>query len=84
MRILNLSDIAELARHARLGLFIILAAVGAVQVVEALRGPASQASGHLIVAAVSLAVGVRLFIAKRSTINRALAEIERLAARQTK
>ncbi len=84
MRILKLSDIAELARHARLGLFIILAAVGAVQVVEALRGPASQSPGHLIVAAVSLAVGVRLFIAKRSTINRALAEIERLTARQTK
>lgn len=83
MRIPKLSDIAELVRHARLGLFIILAAVGATQVVDAMRGPADQMPGHLIVAAVVLIVGVRLFVAKRSSINRALAEIERLAARHT-
>ncbi|MBR8384550.1 hypothetical protein KDX26_19320 [Burkholderia cenocepacia] len=83
MRILNLSDIASIARHARLGLFIVMAAIGAWQIHDALRGPNDEAAGHGIMAAVALGVGARLYLAKKSQINLALAEIERLAARKT-
>lgn len=79
MRVMNLSDIAVLVRHARLGMFIVMLTIGAWQVHDALRGPAGQMAGHLIVAAVAVGVGARLYLAKKSQISLALAEIERLA-----
>ncbi|MCA7885504.1 hypothetical protein LGM58_20180 [Burkholderia contaminans] len=81
MRIPSLPTIADLIKHIRLGLFLILLAIGGTQIVTMLRGPADQAPGHFIVAAVTLGVGIRLYAAKRSSINRAAAELERLAAR---
>ncbi|HGL6715971.1 hypothetical protein NTJ56_17800 [Burkholderia contaminans] len=81
MRILSLPDIAQLVRHVRLGLFLVLAAIGAWQIHDALLGPADQAAGHGIVAAVALGCAARLYLAKRSQFNLAAAEIERLAAR---
>lgn len=80
MRIPSLPDIADLIKHVRLGLFLILLAIGGTQIVTLLRGPADQAPGHFIVAAVALGVGIRLYAAKRSPFNRAAADIERLAA----
>lgn len=81
MRIPSLSTVADLLKHVRLGLFLILLAISITQIVTMMRGPADQAPGHFIVAAVTLGVGVRLFLAKKSGFNRAAAEIERLAAR---
>jgi|GEM_PF-7016751 len=81
MRIMNLPEIAQIVRHVRLGLFIVMASIGAWQVADALRGPADQAPGHLIVAAVSIGVAARFYLAKRSQFNLAAAAIERTAAR---
>jgi len=81
MRIMNLSDIAVIVRHARLGFFLVMLAIGAWQIHDALHAAGGQAPGHLIVAAVAIGVGARLYLAKRSQINLALADIERLAAR---
>ncbi|OBR53728.1 hypothetical protein [Paraburkholderia tropica] len=83
MRIPSLLDIAQIVRHARLGLFLVMLAIGATQAITALRSPAGQAPGHLIVAAVAIGVAIRFYAAKRSSFNRAAAEIERLAARKT-
>lgn len=79
MRVPSFPGIADLIRHVRLGLFLILFAIASTQVVTALRGPANQAPGHFIVAAVALGCAARLYLAKRSSFNRAAAEIERLA-----
>ncbi|MDR8731335.1 hypothetical protein [Burkholderia pseudomultivorans] len=81
MRIMNLSDIAVIVRHARLGVFLIMLAIGAWQIHDALHATAGQAPGHLIVAAVAIGVGARLYLAKRSQINLALTAIEAAAAR---
>ncbi|WP_186264219.1 hypothetical protein [Burkholderia gladioli] len=81
MRIMNLSDIAVIVRHARLGFFLIMLAIGAWQIHDALHAAAGQAPGHLIVAAVAIGVGARLYLAKRSQINLALTAIEAAAAR---
>lgn len=81
MRIPSLLSIAQLVRHVRLGLFSVMLAISGTQIVTLMRGPANEAPGHFIVAAVTLGVGVRLFLAKKSSFNRAAAEIERRAAR---
>lgn len=83
MRIPNLPDVAQLVRHVRLGLFLVLAAIGGTQIVTALRGPADQMPGHAMMAAVTLGCAARLYLARRSQFNRAAAEIERLAACKT-
>lgn len=83
MRIPSLPSIAALVKHVRLGLFLVMLAISATQAITALRGPADQAPGHLIVAAVAFGCAVRLYAAKRSSFNRAAAEIERLAQRKT-
>ncbi|WP_175992688.1 hypothetical protein [Burkholderia vietnamiensis] len=81
MRIPSLPSITDLIKHVRLGLFLVMASIGAWQVADALRGPAGQAPGHWIAAAVSVGVAARFYLAKRSQFNLAAAEIERLAAR---
>lgn len=78
----SLSSIAVLVRHARMGFFLVMLAIGTWQVRDALRAPADQMPGHLIVAAVAIGVSARLVLAKKSQINLALAEIERLADRK--
>ncbi|RQT04361.1 hypothetical protein [Burkholderia contaminans] len=83
MRILSLPSIADLIKHVRLGLFLVTASIGAWQIADALRGPADQAPGHLIAAAVCIGVAARFYLAKRSQFNLAAAEIECLAARKT-
>lgn len=82
MRIPSLPSIVDLIKHARLGLFLTLFAIASTQAVTALRGPANQAPGHFIVTAVALGCAARLYLAKRSSFNRAAAEIERLADRK--
>ncbi|MGU7813653.1 hypothetical protein [Burkholderia sp. AW49-1] len=82
MRIPSLPSIADLIKHVRLGLCLILLSIAGTQVVTALRGPANQAPGHFIVTAVALGCAARLYLAKRSSFNRAAAELERLADRK--
>lgn len=82
MRIPSLPNIADLIKHVRLGLCLILLSIAGTQVVTALRGPANQAPGHFIVMAVALGCAARLYLAKRSSFNRAAAELERLADRK--
>ncbi|HDR8945481.1 TPA: hypothetical protein QDA71_002474 [Burkholderia vietnamiensis] len=81
MRIPSLPSIADLIKHVRLGLFLVMASIGAWQIHDALSPSADQAAGHGIVAAVALGCAARLYLAKRSQFNLAAAEIERLAAR---
>ncbi|MFM0594002.1 hypothetical protein [Paraburkholderia dilworthii] len=77
----SLATFADAFRFARLYLFLLLLAVSAWQVLTLLRSP-SDARLHVVVAGAAAIVAARLYLAKKSSLNRALADIERLAARR--
>ena len=81
LRIPNLSTFAAGFRYVRLYLFLALLATAGWQALALVRGPAAEAQAHGLVAVVSMVIAARLYLSKKSSFNRALAEIERLAAR---
>jgi hypothetical protein len=83
MRVPSLSTFAAAFKYVRLYLFLALLATAGWQALALVRGPAAEAQAHGLVAVVALIIGARLYLAKKSSFNRALAEVERLAARKT-
>jgi hypothetical protein len=83
MRIPSLSTFAAGFRYVRLYLFLALLATAGWQALALARGPATEAQAHGLLAVVAMISAARLYLSKKSSFNRALAEVERLAARST-
>ncbi|WP_343663275.1 hypothetical protein [Paraburkholderia tropica] len=67
-----LALIITLFRFVRPVLFTLLLLASAWQAVAIVRGPSAQAAGHTFVGLLTLTLAVRLYVAKRSIVNRAI------------
>ncbi|HDR9169533.1 TPA: hypothetical protein QDB40_003530 [Burkholderia vietnamiensis] len=67
-----LALIAILFHFVRPVLFTLLLLASAWEAVAVVRGSSAQAAAHTFVALLTLTLAVRLYVAKRSLVNRAL------------
>lgn len=81
MNTARLSRLVAAFRYTRHALFATLLIFSLWQMVVLMHEPRNEAPSHLVIALVALGVGARLYVAKSSTLNRAL---DAIAALHTK
>lgn len=64
--------VATVFRFVRPVLFTLLLLASAWEAVAIVRGPSAHAAAHTFVALLTLTLAVRIYVAKRSFVNRAL------------
>ncbi|WP_205182910.1 hypothetical protein [Burkholderia sp. LMG 13014] len=69
---MKIPNLFNALRYVRPVLFVALVTVSAWQALALVREPADAAPAHGVFATVSLVIAVRLYVAKRSGLNRVL------------